>query len=191
MKRAACLFAAMLSAGVLAGTARPARACGKGGGLDGLVALAAVGTLAAVTAADVGFTVTDLVTAGKGMPRGYGIAETAVALPEALLFGASLWQSYNQTGTFSDAKPTLMILSAWTGALAVHGLYTAINPRAPSRRLEQDEGDVDHRRGPRAPNDPDHPHAAASPRLRLDLAPTVFASQDRALLPGAVLLGRF
>jgi hypothetical protein len=124
------------------------------------------------------------------MPPGYGVAEAVIATPQALLLGAALASSFSEGSSFRSSRTTLTILTAWTGALAAHGIYTAVQPRQNPRPGREDERKLE-RRGLRAPNDPDKPppHAAARPQWQL--APTFFAERSDAMIPGAVLLGRF
>lgn len=177
------LAALLASAFLILASARPARACGGAGAAGGGVAVLALGSLA-IGLADVAFSATDLIgAAGPGLPRGYGFAELGVAAPQALLMGAT-WASLPSG---SSIKGSFGLLTVWTGALALHGGYTAFRDRP---RDPREPGPID-RRGPRAPNDPDRAASAAPPRPALKLAPTVLAASDQTLLPGAVLLGRF
>jgi hypothetical protein len=72
-----------------------------------------IGTLAVNT----GLTIVDVATIGDAKPRIYGFAETILTVPQTLLF-TSL------TALDDEDRWIPASLALWTGALAVHGIYT-------------------------------------------------------------------
>lgn len=113
------------------GSAKRAEACGGGtsGSYDGLVAAVLVvgGTYVGVTA---GMGIKDL--AGSNPSMGYGIAETAIHAPIALLYGSAALA--DATSGTSDNSTGLIVMTALHGALAAHGIYTIVKrARAPKR----------------------------------------------------------
>ena len=113
------------------GSAKRAEACGGGGSgsgnYDGLIAAALVvgGTYVGVTA---GMAIKDI--AGDNPSMGYGIAETLIHTPIALMWGTA---AYNEaTSPYGSNSSGLMIMTAVHGALAAHGIYTIVKrARAP------------------------------------------------------------
>jgi hypothetical protein len=166
MKNRAWWLGLIVCAAVAVARPRPAAACGGGYGAGW--AIVAVGALA-IGVADVGLTASDVAlgVAGK-TPRWYGAAELAFTGPQAALFGTLAAQSVkNGVG----GTGPLLVMTAWTGAMAVHGLYLLVRPDDPR------------------PLDPEAParHARATFRL----APALVSTNRRDAAPGALLFGRF
>ena len=116
-----------LSMAVVAGGARPAQACGSGGGPSRVMSDLAVLALAAV---DLAFTATDITHAGKGQRpgRGYGAAEMGIAGTQAMAFSFSAVEALRA----GEVPLGTLAMVVWTGALAVHGGYTVLRGPLPA-----------------------------------------------------------
>ena len=102
------------------------RAHAGGTGLEGLQALVYVAV--AIVAVDIGFTAYDTVQAARGkLPdRTYSIVETLMTAPQIPL-GAAMYSSLAP-----DDKPIGAALTAWTGAMTLHGIWGWSIPRTSS-----------------------------------------------------------
>ncbi len=113
--------------GALSLGARSARACGEGGGGPDAGAIGLiVGTYAGVT---IGFGIGDLAVRDHSV--GYGVAETLIHGPLALLFGTALRDrlQYDAGYDNSDEEYTLGTLTVMHAAMAIHGIYTIARHR--------------------------------------------------------------
>jgi hypothetical protein len=78
---------------------------------------AGVYVLVGALALNTGLTIYDIATINDAKPMVYGFIETIVAAPQALLFTAV-------TALDDEDQWIPASLALWTGALAVHGIYT-------------------------------------------------------------------
>src|SRR5688572_19685068 len=118
MRFTALLVAAVLALGLA--SARKAEACG--GPIlsdEAVTALLVVGgTYAGVT---IGMGIKDIATDNHSM--GYGIAETVIHAPIAMLWGSALMADINDPYDDGDVSTGLVIMTGLHGALAAHGIY--------------------------------------------------------------------
>jgi hypothetical protein len=192
MKRAPLLTVLVAFIALCVSPGQHARADGQreseGGNVPAVgVAVLALGAVFAT--ADLAFTVGDITGAGATRTSAYGLAELGVAAPQAVVVAAA-WAS---TSGSEGGNWLFPALSAWTGLLAVHGIYTAVRggPWTPG---ERDSRDTRPGGGPRK-QPPARAPGAPLPgsilvRAPWIVAPTVLATQE-TLVPGAALLGRF
>jgi hypothetical protein len=164
------ILGALVALALLAGAgARPAHACGGGGGyFTGTDLLIGAGALGAAYG-DVAFTVGDTVLAAQGRrpPAAYGVLETLVAAPQAALFG--YWTYDMIRSGDGDTARLPLALTLWTAALTAHGIYTIARAN-PDRKIDEP---------PR--------HASVDWRV----APAMVSAGASRASPGAVIFGRF
>lgn len=138
MKNALLVLGMVLAIAI--GSTKRAEACGgggSGGDYSGLVAAALVvgGSYAGVT---LGMGIKDLSSDDHSI--GYGIAETAIHAPIAVLWGMGFAAEVNKpetanaygytNGTDRDAATGYAIMTVIHGALAAHGIYTIAKDRS-------------------------------------------------------------
>jgi len=106
-------------------SSRRAEACGGGGGGDyGGIIVAAVVVGGAYVGTTATFAIKDVATSNHSM--GYGVAETAINAPIALMFGAAFIKEVQDPNTDHGAAKTLGVFTALHGALMAHGIYTIV-----------------------------------------------------------------
>jgi hypothetical protein len=145
--------------------ARRAQACG-GGGATGVVVLG----LAGIAAIDLTLSIADVTT--KEPSRGYGALELLLTAPQAVFLGSLAAQTLFSPQPSVGSGLIFLGLTAWTGALAIHGGFALFGPR-------QTTGDGDEQR------------RQARSGIRWGTAPTMLSTERTRAAPGAVLFGRF
>jgi hypothetical protein len=125
------LLGAVLVLG-LAG-ARRADACG-GGGPSGEIVAAALVVGGAYVGVTVGMGVKDIASDNHSV--GYGIAETAIHAPIALLYGSALVAQASTSDRYGGGSINTgaLVMTAVHTALAAHGIYTIAKDRKPRRK---------------------------------------------------------